>query len=77
MTQNEWVDISSEEYREYVYPDGKVIRIDEPTFVKVSPSSLGGHAHRVQNTDGMGFYIPYGWRYIRWKAKAGESIFVA
>lgn len=77
MQQNEWVDISSEEYREYVYPDGKVVRVENPVYVKVAPSSLGGHAHRVQTVDQMGFYIPWGWRYIRWKAKAGRPVFVA
>lgn len=75
MEKDTWVDISSEMYREYVYPSGYVLRIDNPLKVKISQSSLGGHAHRV-TTATTGYYVASGWVAIRWEARDGRALFV-
>lgn len=58
----EWNDISTNEYREYLFPDGFVVRVDNPMKINVSES--GGH--RILDADGMSWYIPSGWRALRW-----------
>jgi len=63
-------DITDEQYREYVFPNG-VIRVDEPIFVNVSAS--GGH--RVFAADGKSHYIPKGWMDLRWEAKEDRPHF--
>lgn len=65
----EWNDISTNEYREYIFPDGFIVRIDCPMKLNVSES--GGH--RILDADGMSWYVPSGWRALRWM---GEPHFV-
>ena len=66
-------DISSEESREYTFPNGRTLVIRKPLFLNVG--SNGGH--RVFSSDGYSWYVrpSEGW-YIRWKAKAGFPHFV-
>lgn len=63
-------DISSEAWREYVFPDGAVVRIDNPTHLNVSRSSGG---HRLFDGNGISHYIPAGWVHLRWQAKSGAA----
>lgn len=70
-----WNDISSETFREYLYADGSKLRIDNPTKLFVSPSSMGGHAHRVQTAEGFAYYVAPGWKTIRWQVKEGQPLF--
>ena len=65
-------DISSEQYREYVFSGGETVRIDEPRQLNVSAS--GGH--RVSDASGMSHYIPTGWLHLRWLPKDGAPGFV-
>lgn len=58
MEQNKWNDISVEEWREYVYSD-HVLRVEKPKLLHVSPSSMGGHAHRIQAEDGTAYYVTF------------------
>lgn len=67
-----FTDISSEAYRSYEFSNGKVIRIDEPLKLNVSPS--GGH--RLFDASGTSHYIPKGWVWLKWKAKKGFPNFV-
>jgi hypothetical protein len=67
-----WKDISSEMYREYVFPAGAVVRIDSPSCLHVSDS--GGH--RIWD-GGLSHYIPVGWVQLRWQPKIGAPKFVA
>ncbi len=64
-------DISMEEWREYHFPDGTVVRIEAPLALNVSKS--GGH--RIQTTSGVSEYIPPGWRRLRWKSREGHAAF--
>ena len=74
MEKEKWNDISVEVAREYIYAD-HVLRIENPTLLHVSASSLGGHAHRVQTADGLAYYVAPGWKAIRWSVKDGEPLF--
>ena len=69
---HKFVDISTEQFREYVFANGCVM-IDEPTHLSVSKS--GGH--RLLDADGVSHYIPAGWIHLRWRAKSGAANFVA
>ena len=51
-----WTDISTEEFREYRFPDEQTVRIEKPLKLKVSRS--GGH--RIV-AEGGNFYVPPGW----------------
>lgn len=63
-------DISSEQFREYVYPDGTFLKIDSPLQLNVSPNG-----HRVFTEDEDCYYVPKGWKYIRWRVKEGAPHF--
>lgn len=71
-SDNQFSDISSEQYRVYEFNNGKTVRIDEPLKLNVSPS--GGH--RLFDASGISHYIPKGWVWLRWKAKKGQPNFV-
>lgn len=68
----EFKDISSEEIREYVFPNMDCISIKEPLWLHVSDS--GGH--RLFNKEGVSWYIPSGWICLTWVAKEGKPNFV-
>lgn len=72
----EFTDISSEEYREYLYiteeSAGYSFRISNPLYLHVSDS--GGH--RVFDADGVSHYVPPKWIKLQWKAKEGQPHFV-
>lgn len=81
IEKSKWLDISEETEREYLYPgenpgdDLRILRVEEPLELRVEPSSLGGHAHRIKTKDGFGYYIAPGWLALRWKVAAGQPIF--
>lgn len=70
-SSNKFVDISSEAYRTYVFPDNQLVRIEEPLQLSVS---AGGH--RLFDNNGVSHYIPKGWIQLSWKAKDGSPNFV-
>jgi|GEM_PF-2525552 len=65
--------ISSERYRQYVFPNGENLIINQPLYLNVSPS--GGH--RLFDNFGNSYYVQpqEGW-YIKWQAKFGLPNFV-
>lgn len=69
---NDATDITSEEYRIYNFGTDKLVRIENPIKLKVSP---GGH--RVIDGQGISHYIPKGWFHLSWKAREGQPAFVA
>lgn len=68
----EFDDISSEIWREYLFKNGDIVRINCPTKLNVSKS--GGH--RIFDAMGISHYVPFGWLHLRWKAKDGSPNFV-
>ena len=69
----EFADISSEAWREYQFPGGEKIRIEEPLKLNVSDS--GGH--RIFDAAGLSHYIAPKWYALTWQAKDGQPHFVA
>lgn len=67
----EFVDISSELWREYDFGAYQV-RIERPAFLAVS-----AHGHRVLDEGGISHYIPLGWMHLRWQAAPDTPHFVA
>jgi len=65
-----FTDISSEEFREYKYPDGTIERFDFPEQLAVSPNG-----HRLFLKSGECIYVAKGWRTIRWRVKEGAPHF--
>lgn len=70
-SENNFRDVSSEEFREYIFPGGDIVRIERPIRLHVSARN----AHRVFTADGMSHYITSGWLHLRWKAKPGAAHF--
>jgi hypothetical protein len=75
----EFIDISTELYRTYVFPT-KVspvqvieVRINEPTHLHVSKS--GGH--RVLDKSGKSHYITNGWIHLYWEVLPDAPNFIA
>ena len=64
--------IMSEQWREYRYPGGDVVRIDAPKLLNVSKS--GGH--RIWDVYGVSHYIPPKWIHLRWIPWTGHPHFV-
>lgn len=68
----EFVDISSESWRQYENRDGTVVFIDDPLFLNV-----GENGHRVLDGRGVCHYVPTGdLLRITWRARDGEPHFV-
>jgi hypothetical protein len=67
----EFVDISTETFREYTFPN-ITVRIDEPLKLNVSKS--GGH--RIFDAKGNSHYIPTGWIHLKWNVKPDAPNFV-
>ena len=69
-----FTDISSELYREYEFPGGFKVRIDQPQQLSVSD-----HGHRVFDAAGVSHYVGLpkdGAFHLTWKAKEGQPNFV-
>ena len=64
-------DLTTEEYREYMYNNGGVMRILQPWKLAISKSGN----HRVATQDGFSYIIVPGWIAIRVKKKAGAPSF--
>jgi hypothetical protein len=62
-TDKQFVDISSELWRSYEFPDGHLVIINRPQWLSVSES--GGA--RILDIHGVCHYIPCGWIHLRWE----------
>ena len=72
-SKEKFIDISSEEYREYIFPNStQPVLINFP--LKLSVSANGGH--RIFDSHGNSHYIPRGWIHLKWRAKEGKPHFV-
>jgi hypothetical protein len=67
----EFVDISSERYREYIFLGKGIIKIDNPAMIAITKTG-----HRILDTSGKSHYIPAEWQAINWEAKKGKPHFV-
>lgn len=71
-SNHEFTDISSEQFRVYVFENGTEVRIEGPLYLSVARS--GGH--RVFSDNDVSHYIPSGWVHLWWKVKEGQPNFV-
>ena len=74
MAGLEFSDISSEEYREYVFKGDSGthhVRIEKPMLLNVSKNG-----HRILDNNDVSHYIPQGWIHLFWKAANGHPKFV-
>ncbi len=70
-------EISTEEWREYTFSNGKV-RIDKPMWIHIKRQTDSLHSHRIMDGSGVSHYIPSGWLSISWKSPEGkEFIFIS
>lgn len=67
------LDISSEQYREYTYPNGDKFKIDGPTGLHITDTG----SHRVIDRFGVTHRPEKGYIGISWKAREGQPKFVA
>ena len=72
VSRFKFIDISFEMFREYVYPNGAKIRIDNPLRLSIA----NNNAHRLFDLNGLSYYIPQGWISIVWKARPGAPNFI-
>jgi hypothetical protein len=63
-------DLSSEEYREYIYPDGHVFTIHNPLQAEV----LEDGGHLVAAANGNGYYVAPGFVAIHWQYYGEETV---
>lgn len=68
----EFLDISDEQYRTYVFADGRELVIYDPRGINISAS--GGH--RIVTKDGWSLYVKpkEGW-YLHWRTYPGTEHF--
>lgn len=66
----EFKSIEDEQFREYVFPGGEVVRV---YGIALNVSSSGGH--RIKGSDGFAHYIPSGWIHLRWMPKNENEMF--
>lgn len=70
-SDREFIDISSEEWREYLFENGATVRIEHPLKLNVTDEG-----HRIFDASGISHFIPLGWLHLKWKAKDGSPNFV-
>jgi hypothetical protein len=67
-----FVDISTEQFRVYTWPNGSEVIINLPKKLNVAKS--GGH--RIFDAEEFSHYIPSGWIHLKWKVWNGCPNFV-
>lgn len=73
MNSVDKLDLTSEEFREYVYDDGNVLLIKAPVELYITETG----SHRVVAADGRTYRPTPGYLGIAWKPKVGEPAFIA
>jgi hypothetical protein len=67
------IDLTSERYRNYTYPDGVTFRITAPVALYITADG----SHRVVDAAGVTHRPTRGFVGISWKPKDGQPAFVA
>src|SRR5208282_207262 len=62
ILEREWVDISNELEREYIFDDDLSVTIEEPILLHISAS--GGN--RIIDATGISHYVQPGWVHLRY-----------
>jgi hypothetical protein len=78
VPENEWLPIKDEKFREYIFPDCSITIVNPvKVMIRFKPE---GHSHRIIGQDPetkefTSYYVPAGWRCIRWKGVDGTEAF--
>jgi len=65
------IDLSErEDWREYRFPGGETVRIENPQFLIVSDN---GHRIGCGEGGGLSYYIPYGWICLMWRNRGDRK----
>jgi hypothetical protein len=75
IVRNTWINISDETRREYIYPNGFVLGLDNPLELKITQSNTGNDSHEIKTTDQTGMYVAPGWVAVRWGVKENTPVF--
>lgn len=67
----DWLDISDETFRTYVYADGSTFRVDDPSQLNIkrgAPRAVGSpDSHRIRRGGELtNIYVAPGWIAIEW-----------
>lgn len=66
----DFMDITGEIYRIYIFPNNQQVKVENVTHLAVSKTG-----HRL--FDGkISHYIPFGWLHLYWKNKKGQANFL-
>ncbi len=71
LERDGWEDISEEQVREYIYPDGSSEVIYNPLLLHISES--GGN--RIVDQAGLSHYIMPGWNHLVFRVHPGTPFF--
>ena len=66
------LDISTENFRTYHYPDGSKFTIERPKALHVKRREDGTDSHRLVDRNGHGWYVKPGWLGIEWNNLEGS-----
>jgi hypothetical protein len=66
-SNREFIDISSEEHRKYIWRDGFILTLSKPRWLSVSSTG-----HYIITERGYCYYIPLGWYVLSWKPKPNK-----
>lgn len=66
----EFVQINNEAWRQYDFPNGGRVVIEQPVKLNVKRSERGD-SHRLIDAQGICHYIPAGWIHLSWRPKDG------
>ena len=70
--EGKWLDISTQAWREYQFPNGICVLVENPVALALSPRlnnlpvAYGGNSHRIVDAAGVSHYIPRGWVRLQW-----------
>jgi hypothetical protein len=68
----EFLDISNEAWRTYIFKGGEEVTITAPVKLNVKRKPEGD-SHRLIDAAGRSWYIPAGWFAIVWEGKNGPA----
>jgi len=68
INEDDWKDLSNEQWREYRFPNQEYVRINKPLRIIVSKN---GHRIIAEGGDGIpeSHYVPVGWIHLYWEGK--------
>lgn len=73
MPAEVWADISTEEFRTYIFPGEVQAVVRDPVALAVNQQG----SHRIIDRAGMSHFIPAGWHHLVWKSDDAHPYFAS